>query len=182
MRIIETVFDACYVIEPSIRDDIRGRMEVFYDNRELKELLNGFIITEQRIYRIPKRNTFFGIHYQKPGKTKGKLISVVQGRALDYIVDLRPESGTYKQYKQFELDEKIPQLVYIPAGFGHGFFTMEEDTIQAFAVDTGYDQHSSGVINYKDPEIGLKLPVDDVILSDYDRDAAFLQNNGEYKQ
>ena len=179
MRITETIFDACYIIEPSLRDDIRGRMEVFYDNRELKELLNGFVITEQRIYRIPKRNTFFGIHYQKPGKANGKLISVVRGRALDYIVDLRPGSETYKQYKQFELDDNEPQLVYIPAGFGHGFLTMEENTMQAFAVDAGYDRDGSGVINYKDPEIGLKLPVDDVILSDYDRDAAFLQKNGE---
>ncbi len=48
---------------------------------------------------------------------------------------------------------------------------MEENTIQAFAVDSAYDQDSSGVINYKDPEIGLKLPVDDVIISDYDREA-----------
>ena len=173
MKITEKIFDACYILEPSLRQDMRGQMQVFYDDTEIKNLLDGFEIGEQRIYRIPGKHTFYGIHYQKPGKAKGKLISVIQGRALDYIVDLRPDSDTYRQYKMFELNETMPRLIYLPAGFGHGFLTLEDNTIQVFAVDPHSERENSGVVNYKDPSIGLVLPVEEVIISDYDRDAEF---------
>ena len=174
MKIVETIFDSCYLIEPDGREDSRGTMSVFFNKNEMSNLLDGFEISEQRLYRMPNKNTFFGIHYQKPGKANGKLISVVQGRAVDYIVDLRQGSPTFKQYKSFELNADSPRLVYLPAGFGHGFFTLEENTIQAFAVDALAGKDSSGVISYKDPEINLQLPVADseLIISDYDKNAS----------
>ena len=173
MKIIETIFDSCYLIEPDGREDSRGTMSVFFKKDEMAELLDGFEISEQRLYKIPKKNTFFGIHYQKPGKAKGKLISVVQGSAVDYIIDLRHGSPTFKQYKSFELNADSPRLVYLPAGFGHGFLTLEENTIQAFAVDAPGCGDSSGIISYKDSEINLQLPVADseIIISDYDKNA-----------
>ncbi len=173
MKIIETIFDSCYLIEPEQREDARGTMSVFFNRDEVAGVLKGFEISEQRIYKMPKKNTFFGIHFQKPGKAKGKLISVVQGRALDFIVDLRAGSPTFKQYKSFELNADCPRLVYLPAGFGHGFFTLEDNTIQAFAIDELAGGGASGIINYKDPEINLQLPVDDseIIISDYDKNA-----------
>ena len=173
MEIVETIFDKCYLLEPDGREDSRGTMSVFFNKKEMAGLLGGFEISEQRLYRMPHKNTFFGIHYQKPGKAKGKLISVVQGRAVDYIVDLRQDSPTFKQYKSFELNADWPRLVYLPAGFGHGFLTLEENTIQAFAIEAPADKDSSGIISYKDPEINLKLPVADseIIISDYDKNA-----------
>ena len=171
MKIIEKIFDSVLLIQPDGREDCRGTMQVFFSKKAMSELPVDFNITEQRIYTIPKKHTFFGIHFQKPGAAKGKLISVVQGKALDYIVDLRPDSKTYKQYKSFELNADSPLLVFIPAGFGHGFLSMEDNTIQAFAVDADLEKNSSGIVNYKDPEIGLKLPVEDILISDYDKNA-----------
>lgn len=171
MKIKDKIFDSVLLLQPDGREDSRGTMQVFFSKKTMTELPGGFNITEQRIYKIPKKHTFFGIHYQKPEAARGKLISVVQGKALDYIVDLRPDSKTYKQYKSFELNADRPFLVFIPAGFGHGFLTLEDNTIQAFAVDADFEKNSSGIVNYKDPEIGLKLPVDDIIISDYDKNA-----------
>ena len=175
MKIIETIFDDCYVIEPSFREDSRGIMEVFYRKGEQTGPFESFEIKEQRVYKIPSKHTFFGIHYQSLGKAQGKLISVIQGRALDYIVDLRTDSATFKQFICMELDAEHPKLVYIAPGFGHGFLTLEDNTIQMFAIDADFRDERSGVIHYMDPEIGLHLPVDDIILSDYDRDALFLK-------
>lgn len=101
---------------------------------------------------------------------------MIQGSALDYIVDLRTESATFKQYKCLELDGNHPRLVYIAPRFGHGFLTLEDNTIQTFAMDAEFRDEHSGVISYKDPEIGLSLPVEDVILSDYDADACKFDN------
>ena len=171
MKIIEKIFDAVLLLQPDGREDSRGTMQVFFSKKTMTELPDGFNITEQRIYKIPYKHTFFGIHYQKAEAAKGKLISVIQGKALDYIVDLRPDSKTYKQYKSFELNADSPLLVFIPASFGHGFLTLEDNTIQAFAVDSNFEKDSSGIVNYKDPVIGLKLPVEDIIISDYDKNA-----------
>ena len=171
MKIIEKIFDSVLLLQPDGREDSRGTMQVFFSKKTMAELTDGFNITEQRIYKIPQKHTFFGIHYQKAETAKGKLISVVQGKALDYIVDLRPDSKSYKQYKSFELNADTPLLVFIPAGFGHGFLTLEDNTIQAFAVDSNSEKDSSSIVNYKDPVIGLKLPVEDIIISDYDKNA-----------
>lgn len=169
MKIIEAIFDKCFVIEPDVREDSRGKMELFYDNRELKDLLGGFEIAEQRIYTMPSKHTFFGIHYQKNGR--GKLIGVVQGKALDFFVDLRSDSGTYREYKTIELDSDTPRLVFIAPGFGHGFLSLTDNTIQAFAIDGSSSKADSGIISYQDPSINLQLPYDDIIISDYDRNA-----------
>ena len=171
MKIIEKIFDLVLLLQPDGREDSRGTMQVFFSKKTMAELTAGFNITEQRIYKIPQKHTFFGIHYQKAEAAKGKIISVIQGKALDYIVDLRPDSKTYKQYKSFELNADTPLLVFIPVGFGHGFFTLEDNTIQAFAIDADLEKNSSGIVNYKDPEIGLKLPVEDIIISDYDKNS-----------
>ena len=174
MEITEKFFCDCYLLKPTFREDRRGGMEVFYSKREMDTVLNSFEIREQRFYRMPRKFTFFGIHYQKEGKGQRKLISVIQGRGIDYIIDLRKNSATYKQYREVELDAECPSVLYLPAGFGHGFLSMTDHTIQAFAVDAAFENECAGVISYKDPSIQLKLPTQDIILSDYDNNAVFL--------
>lgn len=169
MRITETVFDKCLVLEPDVREDIRGSMEVFYNDPEIKDVLNGFELTEQRIYKMPA-NSFFGIH-----KGPSKLISIIQGKGLDYLIDLRKDSETYKQYKTVELSGDVPKLVYVPAGFGHAFIALEDNTIQAFALDTKAPYENSRSINYMSSGIELKLPVDNVLMADYDKNAQMLE-------
>lgn len=168
MKVIERIFDECLLIEPTVREDNRGLMEVFYRKNEFSNLIENFEIKEQRFYSMPKKNTFFGIHYQDKEKAQGKLISVIQGKGVDYVVDLRPGSKTYKKYIELELEANRPRLLYIAPGFGHGFLTMEDHTIQLFAIDEYFDNEKKRVISYKDPEIGLKLPVEEPIISDYD--------------
>lgn len=171
MKIEKRIFDECLIIDPSERKDCRGEMKVFYSKNEFTQIIKNFEIKQMRIYSIPKKNTFFGIHYQSKEKAQGKLINVIQGKGLDYIVDLRPCSKTFKKYVSFELDARSPKLVYIAPGFGHAFLSTEDNTIQLFAIDEFFDKEEKGVISYKDPEIGLKLPVEDIIISDYDREA-----------
>lgn len=118
---------------------------------------------------MPKKGTFFGIHFQE---RQSKLISVISGKGLDYIADLRKNSPTYKQYKAVELcgDDNI--AVYIPEGFGHGFISMADDTIQLFAVNEPFDPVLSKALNYK--AVGIQLPFEDIIISDKDKMAPML--------
>ena len=169
MKVSETLFDKCLVIETNVRKDERGTMELFYqDHSELKHILGGFNLTEQRFYKMSK-NAFFGIH-----RGPSKLISVIQGKGLDYIIDLREDSKTFKQYKTIELNEDDAKLVYVPAGFGHAFLSLSDNTIQAFAMDLKSVEGKTSPINYQSPGINLELPVKDIIMADYDKNAEIL--------
>ena len=121
-----------------------------------------------------KEGTFFGIHYREENYPMAKFVTVIKGRGLDYIVDLRKESPTYLQWEAVELSEDNALAVLIPAGFGHAFISLQNDTIQFFSTDrSGNDAHSKQ-INYKEPQIGLKLPIPITKISDYDLNAPFV--------
>lgn len=174
MRILESFFDNVLVLESSEKVDNRGTVSVKFNEDEIRKLNIDFVIKEQRIYKMPKVGTFFGIHYQEMPHPQAKLVSVIQGRGLDYVVDLRKDSVTYKEWKMIELNENDSKIIYIPAGYGHAFLSMKDNTIQMFAVDEYFIDGCARQINYSDLEIGLKLPVNNVILSDYDKNAPFL--------
>lgn len=174
MRIKESLFDNVFVLEPSEKVDDRGTRIVGFNKEEIRKLNINFEIKEQRIYKMPKAGTFFGIHYQELTHPQAKLVSVIQGKGLDYIVDLRKDSLTYKEWKMVELSEEELKVIYIPAGYGHAFLSMEDNTIQMFAVNEYFMDGSTKQINYRDPEIGLELPINDVIVSYYDKNAPFL--------
>lgn len=174
MRIKESLFDNVFVLEPSEKVDVRGTRIVGFNKEEMRKLNIYFEIKEQRIYKMPKAGTFFGIHYQELTHPQAKLVSVIQGKGLDYIVDLRKDSLTYKEWKMVELSEEELKVIYIPAGYGHAFLSMEDNTIQMFAVNEYFMDGSTKQINYRDPEIGLELPINDVIVSYYDKNAPFL--------
>ncbi len=178
MKIRQRLFDKVLVLEPAVRTDICGSMTDLSPD-QLREAIPAADWKVQRIYTMPESHTFFGIHYQKEPYPQAKLISVLQGKALDYIVDLRKDSATYAQWQMVKLDAADPVFVYIPSGFGHAFLSLEENTIQYFAADREFVRRYAGSINWKDPEIGLELPCEDPVLSDKDRLAPFLKEIGK---
>ena len=173
MKITKRLFDEVLVLEPPVRADRRGTMADF-SPAMIRTVLPDKEWILQRIYTMPERHTFFGIHFQKDPYPQAKLISVLQGKGLDYVVDLRKDSATYTQWQVLELDAANPAFVYIPSGFGHAFLSLEENTLQYFAADRIFIHGYAAAINYRDPVIGLELPCEDPVLSDKDRNAPFL--------
>lgn len=172
--IINSIFEKVKVLELLRKEDNRGFMSVTYNEKDLSELGIHFKIKEYRVYTMPKKGTFFGIHYQTMDYPQAKLVSVIQGKGLDYIVDLRRNSETYKQWRAIELSADNANAIYIPEGFGHAFLSLEDNTIQQFAINEYFMDGNAKQINYKDPMIGLSLPLDDIILADYDKNAPYL--------
>ena len=173
MKIRQCLFDEVLVLEPAVRTDGCGRMTDLSPD-QLRGIVPQADWKVQRIYTMPARHTFFGIHYQKEPYPQAKLISVLQGKGLDYVVDLRKDSTTYAQWQVLELDAADPVLVYIPSGFGHAFLSLEENTIQYFAADREFISGYAAAISYRDPVIRLELPCENPVLSDKDRNAPFL--------
>lgn len=128
----------------------------FRDNRgvfcplDLSKLDKNWI--QSNISVNPKKFTLRGLHFQKNEYAQAKLIKVISGRILDFVVDLRTVSDDYNQV--FFFDMKEGDEIYVPRYFAHGFITIEENTIVQYLVDNDYSPENEGVKVWTDyPEI-----------------------------
>jgi dTDP-4-dehydrorhamnose 3,5-epimerase len=131
------------------------------------------------ISRAPvDRGTVRGLHFQRPPFAQAKLVRVLRGRIFDVAVDLRRSSPNFGKHIAIELSSEGNEQVLIPAGFAHGFCTLEPDTVVCYKVDQVYSAaHDSGV-NWADPELGIEWPIAaaEAILSEKDRRLPMLDN------
>ena len=165
---IKEIFGKVKIYQIHTRVDNRGSLAYVYD-----ENIDDFKALETRIYSMPKEGTFFGIHYREESSPMTKFVTVIKGRGMDYVIDLRKESPTYLQWESIELSEENAIAVLVPAGIGHAFISLQNDTMQFYSVDRSGNDALSDRINYKDPKIGLKLPITVSEISDYDLSAPF---------
>ncbi len=171
MEIVDKIFDGVLVVKGRTRVDGRGTMTVICGS-DFEEV--GFRVAETRSYVMPRTGSFFGIHYRDESDPMIKVVTVISGRGMDSVVDLRPNSPTYLQWKGVELSADEALTLIIPAGFGQTFLSMEENTILMYSTDKTGKEGYSKTLNYKEPRIGLTLPMEVTEISDYDRDAPYL--------
>jgi dTDP-4-dehydrorhamnose 3,5-epimerase len=115
--------------------------------------------------------TVRGLHFQRPPFAQAKLIRVLRGRIFDVAVDLRRASPSFGRHIAVELSSEGNEQLLVPAGFAHGFCTLEPDTVVFYKVDQVYSAAHDGGINWDDPELGIQWPVASAAatLSDKDR-------------
>lgn len=119
-----------------------------------------------------QRGTVRGIHYQLPPHAQAKLVRVLKGTIFDIAVDLRRSSPRFGQWAGVELSAEKGNQLFVPAGFGHAFMTLTEDTQVQYKVDAGYAPESERSILWNDPGIGIAWPTAaDPVLSGKDAEA-----------
>ena len=168
MELLETCFDAVKLLAVRAVADNRGWKSISYSAAQWRALGNEFVLQQENIYR-PRPGAFFGIHFQNHPQAQAKLITLLSGHGLDYVVDLRHDSPTYRHWRQLALDANGANTLYIPPGFGHGFLACSADVLMAFKVDCAFDPELSLAISYKDPALALPLQIDESLLSEQDR-------------
>ncbi len=176
MQINDTEFKEVKILTFHEQDDMRGIMYVTFDDKALKKAGIDFVCKEQRIYSMPHKGTFFGIHFQLKSHPQDKIIHLLSGRGIDYIVDLRKTSSTYKKWISIELAAGDNKHIYIPQGYGHAFLSLEDNTVQIFTINEHFNVNASKQINYSDVQIQLELPIEITTISDGDRNAPFLDD------
>lgn len=174
MNICDTLFDEVKIILYNRKEDDRGTMSVIYDDKQLDMAGITFVTKEQRIYSMPQKGTFFGIHFQLKSHPQDKMIHLLTGQGIDYVIDLRRSSDTYKKWISIKLSAGDNQHIYIPQGFGHAFLSLEDNTTQLFTINEHFYASESKQINYKDEQIKLELPIAITAISESDRNAPFL--------
>lgn len=175
MNIIETKIPDVLILEPKVFGDDRGW---FMESFNLKTFTSAL---EERGLEVPnflqdnhsmsQAGVLRGLHYQLDPFAQGKLVRVVQGKALDVAVDIRKNSPTFGQWASVELSGDNHRQFWIPAGFAHGFLALEDNTHFLYKTTNYYNKESERSILWNDDTLSIDWQTEglDLKLTDKDR-------------
>ncbi len=158
-------------IVPDRFGDERGFFSEAYNRAELKTHGLDFTFVQDNHSLSKECGTVRGLHFQTPPFAQTKLIRVVRGAIFDVAVDIRSGSPFFGRHVSTVISAEKWNQILVPAGFAHGFCTLEPDTEVLYKVDAPYSaEHDRGLM-WNDPALGINWPIDPdaAILSDKDR-------------
>jgi len=168
-RRLETKLDGLVLVEPEVHGDQRGFMVETY-RRDAWEELGIDVEFVQHNHSRSSQRTLRGIHFQtEPGQAK--LVRCSRGQVFDVAVDLRRDSPTFGQWEGHLLDDEAHRQLFVPVGFGHGFAVLSEVADVTYLLSSAYDPATESGIAWDDPEVGVKWPLSEPLLSERDRTA-----------
>lgn len=170
MILTETRLEGAFIIEPDRIEDERGFFIRQWCKREfeIRGLMPDFVGCN--ISFSKRKGTLRGLHYQLPPHEEAKLIRCVKGAIYDVIIDLRPQSPTYKEWLGMELSADSYKMLYVPKGFAHGFQVLEDETEVLYPVSQFYQPEYERGVRWDDPAFGIQWPQPEKrILSQKDR-------------
>jgi dTDP-4-dehydrorhamnose 3,5-epimerase len=165
----ETRLNGAFQIDLEKIEDQRGFFARTFCRNEFKtqELETG--IAQCNVSYNTHKGTLRGMHYQVYPHEEAKLVSCLTGALFDVIVDLRRDSPTFMEWLGVELDAKTSKVLYIPAGFAHGFETLREDTVVCYKMFEFYHPECARAIRWDDPAFSIDWPLPPKIISKKDR-------------
>lgn len=168
MEIIERPIPGLFLLKPKVFGDSRGYFYESFSQTEFNTLIGEETTFVQDNQSLSQKNVLRGLHFQVPPHAQGKLVRVVRGAVLDVVVDLRKNSPFYGKHYSVELTEKNHLQLYIPAGFAHGFLTLQDQTIFTYKCTQYYNKESEDVILWNDPSLSINWKVDAPMISEKD--------------
>ena len=162
MKIIKTNFKDLFLYKRDTYKDNRGYFRELFTENFLK------IKFPFDMMSFSKKNVIRGLHLQHI-KPQGKLLTVLSGKLFDVALDCRRKSKTYGKHFSIILSAKDNTSLYVPAGFAHGFCSLEDNTILHYKC-TKYRHSKSEIgIMWNDPELKIHWPKKKFIISDKDK-------------
>jgi dTDP-4-dehydrorhamnose 3,5-epimerase len=168
MEIIKTRIEGLLIIKPDVFADERGYFfESFSHEKFFKAGIELNFVQDNE--SMSKKGVLRGLHFQCPPFDQGKLVRVIQGSVLDVAVDIRKNSPTYGKWESVLLSGNNKLMYWIPAGFAHGFATLEDDTVFFYKCTNVYNKASEGSLLWNDPDLKIDWGIDDPVISEKDR-------------
>ncbi|MGS5087316.1 dTDP-4-dehydrorhamnose 3,5-epimerase [Hydrogenophaga sp. A37] len=168
MIFTETKLAGAYIIDLEKRGDSRGFFARSFcqDEFERHGLVNKVVQTNVSLSK--HQGTLRGMHYQESPYAETKLVRCTQGAIYDVIVDIRPDSPTFKQWIGVELSSSNHRMLFVPQHFAHGFITLMDDSEVTYQVSQVYHPGSERGLRYNDPALGIVWPQAVNVISDKD--------------
>lgn len=170
VNVIETRLSGVLRIVPRRFADSRGVFSETWNARELRAAGASVDFVQDNQSFSAEAGTVRGLHFQTPPAAQAKLVRVAQGAVLDVAVDIRRGSPTYGRWVAEELSAENGAQLLIPAGFLHGFVTLQPETTVLYKVDAHYAPTCEGAVRFDDPDLAIDWGIDPAraILSEKD--------------
>lgn len=177
MKVTSLPLQGLQLIELQVFNDSRGFFVERFNLKKFSDLgLPTEFVQDNHSRSVP--GVIRGLHYQT-NPTQSKLVGAIRGKIWDVAVDLRPDSPTFGKHHSVELSDSNGKLLWIPAGFAHGFCVIGDEPADVmYKVDNLYSPTGDGGIRWNDPELRIPWPVKNPIVSDKDQK---LQSFAEYR-
>jgi dTDP-4-dehydrorhamnose 3,5-epimerase len=182
VQITELALPDVKLVQLRVHGDGRGFFVESYKDADWRPILGERTFIQDNQSLSSKAGTVRGLHYQMPPFTQAKLVQVLRGRILDVAVDLRRVSPTFGRHVAIELAAGDGRQVFVPAGFAHGFMTLEPDSMVAYKVTAHYAPPAERGIAWDDSGLAIAWPAalrSEAILSVRDRQWPRLKDAGD---
>jgi dTDP-4-dehydrorhamnose 3,5-epimerase len=165
----ETELAGAFVIEPKAIPDDRGFFARTWCKREFEaqELNPNFV--QCNISFNMKKGTLRGMHYQIAPCEETKLVRCTMGKIYDVIIDLRPDSPSFKKWFSSVLSAENRKMLYVPEGFAHGFLTLQDSTEVFYQMSEFYKPEYALGVRWNDPAFNIAWPAEISVISEKDK-------------
>lgn len=157
MKVLDTPIDGLVLIQPPVFGDHRGYFLESYNSDTFRSVgIDAEFVQDNE--SCSSAGVLRGLHFQHPPHAQGKLVRVIRGSVWDVAVDIRKDSPTYGAHFGVELSGDNKLQLWIPPGFAHGFYTLEDDTIFAYKCSALYHKASEEAILWNDADLQINWP------------------------
>ena len=170
MKFTPLPLEGAYLIDLEKIEDERGFFARQFCDREFSEMGLNTDWVQMNVALNRTIGTVRGMHFQRPPHAEIKMIRCLKGAIKDFIVDLRLDSPSYGKWMDVDLNDQNRTTLYVPAGFAHGYQSLEPDTEHMYFHSTHYSPGVEDGVRFDDPTLNIDWPLDPVNLSRRDLD------------
>ena len=172
----ESKIPGAWIIDIAPIRDARGFFAMTWLPDELRDRGMNPALAQCNLAFNHKRGTLRGMHFQLAPHAQAKIIRATRGALLDVIVDLRPDSPTFRRYDAVELTADNHRMLYMPEGIAHGYITLTDDVEAYYHASSPWVPAAESGVRWDDPAFGIDWPFEPSIVSDRDRQWPLVQS------
>jgi dTDP-4-dehydrorhamnose 3,5-epimerase len=169
MHFTGTYIAGAWVVDADPHEDDRGRFMRAWCSREFAEHGLDFLPVQANMGFSFRKGTIRGMHFQIAPALEAKLVRCTRGTIYDVVVDLRPESPTYRKWYGVELGAENGRMLYVPERCAHGYQTLEDNTEIYYMTSGFYAPNLAYGVRFDDPAFSVQWPCVPSVVSEQDR-------------
>lgn len=169
MKFHDTELADARLIEPERHADDRGYFARVACGAEFAAAGIEADYPQASVSHNARAGTLRGMHFQRAPHAEAKVVRVTRGAVFDVIIDLRPQSPTFRRWQGFELGVENGRMLYIPKGFAHGFQTLEDETDMLYLITPAFVPGHGDGVRFDDPAFAIDWPRPVSVIAEKDR-------------
>jgi len=175
LKAFKTDLPGVLILRPKVHEDERGFFLESYNQKIFNQLIGRSISFVQDNHSKSSKGVLRGLHFQR-NSPQAKLVRVIKGRVFDVVVDVRKSSSTFKKWIGLELSQENKKQIWVPEGFAHGFYVLEDKTEVIYKTTDFYNPKEEKSIRWDDQDISIDWPIDgDIEVSSKDEAGTLLK-------